>query len=150
ALLMVLWIFTVLTVLVAEFSRGMRDDAVATYNVAEEVQARGVAYAGMNEAIYRSMLNREQPGQENAASAPKVPLAEPTPEPWKADGTWHEQTYWAGQYRVRILDEGGKIPLNRADETLLRRIFANLGLDADAQERVVDAILDWRDPDNLR
>src|SRR4051812_18434452 len=47
ALLMVLWIFMVLTVLVAEFSRGMRDDAIATQNLAEEAQARGVAIAGM-------------------------------------------------------------------------------------------------------
>ena len=50
ALLMVLWVFMVLTVLVAEFSRSMRDDAVAAQNVAEEVQARGVAIAGMNTA----------------------------------------------------------------------------------------------------
>src|SRR6185369_556082 len=55
ALLMVIWIFMVLSVLSAEFSRGMRDDAIATQNLAEEIQARGVAIAGVNRAIYRMM-----------------------------------------------------------------------------------------------
>ncbi|MGH7894341.1 MAG: general secretion pathway protein GspK [Candidatus Binatia bacterium] len=137
---MVLWIFMVLTVLVGEFSRGMRDDAIASQNLAEEIQARGVAMAGMNQGIYRTLRAREQ-RTEDATS---------TTDQWTPDGGWHDGTYGGGRYSVRILDEGGKIPLNRADETLLRQVFANLGLDQDAQEALVDAILDWRDPDSLR
>ena len=41
ALLMVIWIFMVLSVLSAQFSRAMRDDAVATQNLAEETDSEG-------------------------------------------------------------------------------------------------------------
>jgi general secretion pathway protein K len=141
ALMMVLWIFMVLTVLVAEFGRGMRDDAIATQNMAEEVQARGVAFAAIGQAIYRSMHAREE-GEDIGL--------EDDVERWPADGSWHEGHYGGGTYRVRLTDEGGKIPLNRADENLLRRVLGNVGLDADSQEEVADAILDWRDDDDLK
>jgi len=145
ALLMVLWVFMVLTVLVAEFSRSMRDDAVAAQNVAEEVQARGVAIAGMNTAIYRTLRMREQHGGDDATQ-----VDEEEEDPWLPDGTWHNGPYGAGTYAVRMIDEGGKISLYRPDEALLRHIFQNLGLDQDAQVVLTDSILDWRDADSLR
>jgi general secretion pathway protein K len=143
---MVIWIFMVLSVLSAEFSRAMRDDAAATQNLAEEIQARGVALAGINQAIYRLLHARQQQGDD--ADPDVVPSD--TPAPWLPDGTWHDEPYWGGTYGVRMIDEGGKISLNRADEALLRKVFEALGLDAKAQEEVVDAILDWRDSDDLR
>ncbi len=145
ALLMVLWVFVVLTVLVGEFSRSMRDDAIATQNLAEEVQARGIAIAGMAKAVYGAIEARKN--QDDDTDTDVIDGEEG--EIWVADGTWHEGDYWAGRYSVRLVDEGGKISLNRADEGLLRRVFANLGLDVDDQEAVVDAILDWRDSDSL-
>ena len=50
---------------------------------------------------------------------------------------------------MRLLDEGGKINLNRANETLLRRIFTNLGIDEPRRSILVDSILDWIDADDL-
>lgn len=144
---MVMWIFMVLSVLSAEFSRSMRDDATATQNLAEEVQARGVALAGLNQALYRT-LNALQRKIDTEDTEKVGTSAEP--DIWPADGSWHEEAYWAGRYAVRLIDEGGKISLNRADEALLRKVFETLGLDSDAQEEVVDAIIDWRDPDDLR
>jgi general secretion pathway protein K len=51
---------------------------------------------------------------------------------------------------VRLIDEGGKIPLNRADEAMLRHVLTNLGVTGDAQEELSDAILDWRDADSMK
>lgn len=153
ALVMVIWIFMVLTVLVGEFSRAMRDDAVATQNVAEENHARGVAIAGINEAIYRALRAREQPRQiatgHGGAAGGLAGGDSAETEVWAADGTWHAGSYGGGDYSVRVMDEGGKIALNRADEALLRHVFAALGLDLDAQESAIDGILDWRDRDSL-
>jgi general secretion pathway protein K len=140
--MMVLWIFMVLTVLVAEFGRGMRDDAIATQNMAEEVQARGVAFAGIGQGIYHSIRAREE-GTDDVAVDDDTDI-------WPADGSWHEGHYGGGTYSVRLIDEGGKIPLNRADEQLLRRVLSNVGLEPDAQEAIADAILDWRDDDDLK
>jgi len=145
ALIMVLWIFMVLTVLVGEFSRGMRDDATATRNMAEEIQARGVAMAGMNQALYRFLRMR----QEHTGQQPQIEDVTEAPETWAPDGSWHEGAYSGGAWKVRVTDEGGKIGLNRADEALLRRVFDRLGLDRERQETVADSILDWRDSDDL-
>jgi general secretion pathway protein K len=145
ALLMVIWIFMVLSVLSAEFSRAMRDDAVATQNLAEEVQARGVALAGINQAIYRLLHARQQ--QEEDADQDAVPID--APAPWLPDGRWHDEPYWGGTYGVRMIDEGGKISLIRADEALLRKVFEASGLKLDQQQEITDAVLDWRDADDL-
>ncbi len=153
ALLMVLWVFMVLTVLVGEFGRNMRDDAVATQNFAEEVQARGVAMAGMNEAIYRALRARETHIEDDTEAKRNAKPGNPAETPvevWLPDGNPHEGSYSGGKYTVRLFDEGGKIGLNRADEALLRRVFGKLGVERNAQEEVVDAILDWRDSDSLR
>lgn len=155
ALLLVLWIFMVLTVLTAEFSRSMRDDAVATQNLAEETAARSVALAGLNRALYSTLRVREQDLEEDDGDSEDTDASVGLDDGgvpfdhWAPDGTWHEGEYGGGRYSVRMFDEGGKIPLNRADETMLRLIFGSLGLDTDAQEEITDAILDWRDQDVL-
>jgi general secretion pathway protein K len=149
ALILVLWVFMALSVLVGEFSRAMREDAVATQNLAEEVQGRGVAMAGMNQAIYRSLRGRERNVEDDRTGAGQVGIGEEELEVWQADGVPHEGEYAGGTFRVRIFDEGAKISLNRADEALLRRVFASLGFELRQQEEIVDAILDWRDSDDL-
>lgn len=146
ALLMVIWIFMVLSVLSAEFSRAMRDDAIATQNLAEEVQARGVAVAGINRAIYRMLHARQNQTEDDDPDA----IDTDAPPPWLPDGRWHEEPYWGGTYGVRMIDEGGRISLNRADEALLRKVFEALGMKADEQGEIVDAIIDWRDSDDLK
>jgi general secretion pathway protein K len=123
----------------------MRDDAVATQNLAEEVQARGVALAGINRAIYRMLHARQSQTEDVDPDA--VPVDQPVA--WVPDGTWHDEQYWGGTYGVRLFDEGGKISLNRADEALLRKVFETLGLDIDGQQEIVDAIIDWRDSDDM-
>jgi len=154
ALLLVLWIFMILTVIAAQFSRGMRDDAVTTHNLAEETSARAVAMAGMTRAIYSALRIREQALEaedlEDDEGDGEVGLDDGADfDYWIPDGTWHEEAYGGGRFAVRAMDEGGKIPLNRADAYLLRRLFQNLGLDTDQQEELADAILDWRDRDTL-
>jgi len=153
ALLLVLWIFMVLTVIAAQFSRAMRDDAVATHNLAEETAARAVALAGLNRALYSTLRVREQALEEDDDDSEDIEGTvglDDGGEPfvhWAPDGTWHDDAYGGGRFSVRMIDEGGKIPLNRVDERMLRRIFYSLGLDSNAQEEITDAILDWRDPD---
>src|SRR5207249_1649001 len=76
------------------------------------------------------------------------------------DGQWHEGDFAGGRWSVRMIDETGRISLNKADEVLLRRVITNLAqtdptasMDRHTQEAidtVVDSILDWRDHDNLK
>ena len=63
--------------------------------------------------------------------------------------SWHEEALGGGAFRVRWVDEGGKININRADEETLRRVFTNLGVEEPNKAILVDSIMDWRDPDDL-
>src|SRR5439155_8494718 len=72
ALLLVLWVFMLLGVLALDFSRYMRDDAMAAINFADETRGYYVALAGMNRALFEqkeaaSTIQAEtaaQPGQQ--------------------------------------------------------------------------------------
>src|SRR5204863_8872078 len=49
------------------------------------------------------------------------------------------------------VDEAARIEINLAADPLLKGLLENVGgLDPDTSERVLEAILDWRDADELR
>ncbi len=51
---------------------------------------------------------------------------------------------------IEIQDERGKVDLNTAQGQLIRGVFLGAGLPFDQADRLSDAILDWRDADDLR
>jgi general secretion pathway protein K len=149
ALLIVLWIFVVLFAIGAEFAQGMRDNATATRNFAEETQSYYLATAAANRTFYRVLRARDEgilgaTPQELGEDA--VPGAQGT-QGVPADGEWYGQGQ-GGNVCVRLIDEGAKISLNTSQENLLRLVLKNLGLDADAAAALSDSILDWIDKDH--
>lgn len=138
ALIVVLWIFIFLFVVAFDFSAAVREEAAATQRFSDETQGYYLAVAGFQRGLY-DFLN--QP-----------PSATAQPDPAKSDlidGNWREEKLGAGLFRVRLVDEGGKINLNRVDDKVLRRVFNNLGVDASVADIIVDSIMDWRDADDL-
>ena len=139
ALIVVLWIFIFLFVVAFDFSTSVREEATAAQRFSDETQGYYLALAGFQRGLYDFL--QQQPG-----GAPQ------TPDPNKRDlfdGGWREENFGAGVFRVRLVDEGGKININRMNEEALRRIFTNLGLDDQRRDILVDSIMDWRDPDDL-
>jgi len=68
---------------------------------------------------------------------------------WKADGTVYEIPLGGGKVRVQIFDEAGKFDLNHTDGPVLRSVFSSTGLNDEDAESLADAVLDWRDDDDL-
>src|SRR5476651_2679089 len=96
----------------------------------ETAQARALAEAGVFLSIPR--------------------LLDPTPETqWRPDGKERGIEYGGGAIRVTLQDEGGKIDLNAAPDELLAGLFDVLGVGPDEAARLVDAIADWKDDDDL-
>lgn len=52
--------------------------------------------------------------------------------------------------RVVTLDVRARLHLNEADEQQLRRFFVGIGMRGARAENIVQAMLDWRDPDGIR
>jgi general secretion pathway protein K len=168
ALLLVLWAFMILGVLALDFSRYMRDDAMAAVNFADETQGYYVALAGMHKALWQAKVAREEnPATGMRDGSTQDPRSKQNnddesddEEGLKADGQWHKDSFHGVEYEVRVTDEGGRIPINRADEQLLTRVITNLVRGGNATKgvnkqtdnqiaEIVDSILDWRDTDSL-
>jgi general secretion pathway protein K len=138
ALLIVLWIFIFLLVVAFDFSASVREEAAAAHRYHDETQGYYLALAGFQRGVYEFL--QQSAGRDALDGEKRADIF---------DGSWREETLSGGVFRVRWLDEGGKININRADEGTLRRIFTNLRIEEPGRSILVDSIMDWRDPDNL-
>lgn len=132
ALVLVLWVSVLLTVVASSFIVERRTEAIVVRNSISLARAEGAADAGVHRGIYDMYRS------DNA------------PERWKRDGSVQEWSFDSIPVRVEMRDESAKIDINTASEPLLRGLLTSSGLnDADAA-KLLDAILDWRDPDALK
>ena len=127
AQLLVLWALLLLGTLAMSFAFSMRTEAQASRNGMDAVRAYFQARTGIARA---SMLLRSVT-TDNASA---LTLS-------GKDGD-------AG-YEARIEREGGKIDINFASELLLKGVLAQAGFSAGEAEALGDAILDWRDEDDV-
>jgi general secretion pathway protein K len=143
ALLMVMWVLTILMVIVFSFSYLARTETFSSRAFKEGWENKFLAEAGIERAIMELFYRKQNPQN----------LEEENQEAWKVDGTEQVGTLGAGYYRVRLLDESGKIDLNQAPEVILRNLLNGLDLPGEDKEllvnTIVDSILDWKDPDDF-
>lgn len=78
ALLLVTWVFMILGVIALDFSRYMRDDAIASLNLSEETRNYYVAVGAMNRAIYDLEQADDVASADPAERSTLVARREPT------------------------------------------------------------------------
>jgi general secretion pathway protein K len=133
ALVAVLWLTILLTVIASSFAYSMRGQALAARNALSTAQAR--AYA--DGAVERMAFELQRP--RNLAAA------------WVADGQARSWQDGDAAITATAVDESAKIDINAASDPLLRGLFVNVaGMDAASAAALVDAMLDWKDADDLR
>lgn len=135
-LVLVLWILTIMMVIALSVSYVARTDLSGTILYVRDLQNRYYALAGLERAkaelLYRQYF-----------------LNDETADVWRVDGTEYEFELGNGNVVVKITSEIGKIDINHAHETLLKNLLINQGLNEEQAEALVDAIIDFRDPDNV-
>jgi general secretion pathway protein K len=143
ALMMVLWILTILMVIVFSFSYLARTESFSSRAFKEGWENKFLAEAGIERAIMELFYRKLNPQN----------LGEEEQEPWRIDGTEQVDSLGGGYYRVRLVDESGKIDLNLAPEVILRNLLNSLNLPGEDKDllvnTIVDSILDWKDPDDF-
>jgi general secretion pathway protein K len=77
-------------------------------------------------------------------------LAEDLATAWPIDGTVDQILFDDMQIRIAIRDATGLIDLNAAGPDLLHALTTALNVDKEREQRVVAAILDWRDKDDIK
>jgi general secretion pathway protein K len=132
ALIAVLWITILLTVIGSSFAFSMRSEALSARNALSLAQARAAA----DGAVERVAFELQRPRNLNEA--------------WTADGQPHVWQDGEIAIVVTAVDEAAKIDLNAGAEPLLKGLLMVVGgLDEAAAQKLIDAIVDWRDPDEL-
>ena len=116
----------------ASFAYSMRTETSLTTYALERAQARALAEAAIVYAVQKLLL---QPDPENS---------------WPVEGTPRTWRFGNGEVSISAVESTGKIDINHANRELLAGLFSNEGLNEDEVEALLDAIEDWRDPDDLR
>ena len=176
ALVIVLWVIALLAVVAVSFTTATRGQANLVRNLVENAKAEALADAGLYRAIHGLLSPKSEgllgPQIENLLTLSSEPAAvrrrierdlrselgktffpeteDPFVDSWRTDGTVYVWPFGGGRVWVSIQDEDGKIDLNTAPDELLRGLFVSVGLDEDASAALVDAIVDFRDEDDLR
>ncbi len=133
AMVIVMWLATLLAVVASSFLHASRTDALVVRNSISIARAEAIADAAVYRALYDA--NRIDVG---------------SPGVWKRDGAVNPWSFDGGVVRVEVRDESAKIDLNTASDALLKGLLISLGLPEEEATRLLDAILDWRDPDSLK
>lgn len=132
ALVLVIWLATLLTVVAMSFAFSARTDALVVHNSVSMARAEAAADAGVTRAVWESYR------------------IDNSPEQWRRDGAPHEMAFDDAVVRVEMRDESARIDINTASDGLLRGLLVSVGLADEEATRLVDAIADWRDPDSLK
>jgi general secretion pathway protein K len=148
ALIIVLWVTTILSVIVLEFCFAMRTEVNIAKNFKEETQLYAIAKGGVQRAI-AEMIYKNDPRIQQMRKTLKGEEITPDQKEWVADGRRYSLTFDHGVEELRIMSEAGKVNINTVSETTLRKIITQLGMEGETRDIVVDSILDWRDPDDL-
>jgi general secretion pathway protein K len=138
ALLLVLFALFLLTAAVMAFALVVRADLERAGDYNRGVEAKAMAHSGLAIA-FNPMVSQKTPGLEEQLNAQMG-------------------------FRVRIVGEGGKLPINsllqgldvpndplaKAKRAILVRWLENHGLTFQEREHLIDCMLDWTDGDDLK
>lgn len=130
-LVVVLWVIALLAVLAGGFARGTRTESTLVHHQMASAKARALAEAGVQRGIQEMMRSQ----------ATRL---------WRPDGTVYQMDLGEGRVAISVHDESGKVDLNTAADELLGGLLEAVGVEDANRDALLDAILDWRDPDDLR
>jgi len=130
ALVLVLWVLSLLTIMAGSFALSMRREAAIVAGSSSNAQAVAVAESGLAVAELMMMTPDQQ-------------------QRWRTDGSIYQIDYPESKVRVQLLAETGKVDVNSADQSLLQELMLHAPVAEELQTKLVNAILDWRDADDL-
>lgn len=130
ALVLVLWVVALLTTTIAAFAMTARVEHLQGRVTGDLAGGEQIAHAGIDYALSRMRATPTQPS-------------------WRADGRPYRWQFDGRTVELRIVDETGKVDLNKADLNLLQALLRALNVAPDKAARLAGAIVDWRDIDSL-
>jgi general secretion pathway protein K len=131
ALIVVLWLVVLLSIMATGHSRNVRTDTTLASRQVQSAKARALAEAGINHVILEM-------------------LAADSDRKLRTDGSLFNLRIGDDDITIAVRDATGFVDLNAAKPELLDAALKACGANETARLDLVDAILDWRDRDDLR
>ena len=131
ALVLVLWIIVLLSVIGISHSRNVRLDMQIARHHVESAKARALAETGVNRAIYELFNNNEETR-------------------WAFNGQVYQMSMPEGDVQIMVRNTAGLVDINYAAPQVLETLLNGVKIDQQERSALVDAILDWKDSDDLK
>ncbi len=132
ALVVVLWVMILLSVMAGSYAISTRTETELTQHSMEAARGRAIAEAGVHLILGELLLGRDSETVK-----------------WRADGSVYFVEFEGTELRIAIEDESAKVDLNAAYPELIGGIVRTVAVETNAEKILTDAILDWRDVDNI-
>jgi type II secretory pathway component PulK len=171
ALVAALWLLVALGAVGLHTALASKARRQAAANLLDEVRARNAVVAGTEyarsrltaamvgqaeelraEAMERARSFRDQRRAASASISRLFRSADPLEDPWREpqELVVPEMTFGDARYALLLRDVGAAMNLNEADEEMLRQFFSlGVGVDYADADALAQAILDWRDEDEI-
>lgn len=130
ALVLVLWMVSLLTLMAASFSLSTQRNTGLVVTAQQRAQGLALAEAGVHYA-----LSKLQPTLD-------------VNQRWRDDGRLYRVDLPEGQVRLAIFGESGKLDINAATEEMWRALLYRVTADTDQAAMLANRIWDWRDTDD--
>lgn len=135
SLVIVLWMLVAMTLLAFTFSQAVRTDLILSANQQNSAKSQALA----EEGIWRGaimVLNKA----EALSFGQRI----------KLDGTLYHLESDIGRLQVSLQSVNGLIDLNHSPSAVLKALARSIGLSNTDADTFSDAVLDWRDTDDIK
>lgn len=154
ALMLVLWVLTLLSVMVFEFCYTMRIEATITKNFKEGARSYYLAQAGINRAVIEIVKTKSAVKKMVKDEEKDEAEEEEESKEWKPSAEPYTFPFEDGECEVKIGDEGSKLNLNEIAKKAKKNrkelivILEECGLEGEERDIIADSIIDWVDKDH--
>jgi general secretion pathway protein K len=143
ALVLVLWVLTLLTVMALGMTQTQRTETALVDNQIGGARFRATADAAIAYTMWSFLMPANDDAGTDAAEAA-------TSLPWIPNGAPRTWVFNGQPVTIAVFNESSRINLNQADPQLLAALMRLLGVEEEDAARLADAIADWRDEDDLK
>ncbi len=135
ALVTVLWVVAVISIVSFTLAASVRVEVDSTSDSFDSERAFYMA-KGAAETVFSSVSTNTDVATEHS--------------PIRLEKGEYIFRFDGGEARVRKESEGSQIDINTASDRLLASLFDSVGVSQETRNRLVDSVLDWRDPDDIQ
>lgn len=146
ALVLVLWVLTLLTIIAVGLTQTQRTETALVENQIGGARLRALSDA----AIAYTMLSFLAPATTVQNTLGGDAEGADIQGPWLPNGAPRLWRFQGQAVSISVYNEASRIDLNQAQPELLGALMRAVGVGDDDAMRLADAIADWRDEDDLR